>query len=307
MRRLLQMSLRHHVLVAILAVVTFCTLALTQTAQIGRASSGDRATAAVESAPRSLERSFWSDALGRAMPYEVYLPPGYYSNPDRRYPVLYMLHGLGGDYRSWQADGLFSQATAMIEAGEIESMIIVTPNGERGYWVDHANNGPRFGSYIAKDLVSTIDAEYRTITTREARAIGGMSMGGHGALQLALNNPGEFGIVGAHSVALRRFGQAFDFFGDRQYFEAHDPVSICLKNPVQASKFQIWLDIGDKDAWYPAAKLFHEQLQSYGVPHQWNVSSGDHNDAYWTAHIADYLRFYSNAFGKSSSALLTAA
>jgi enterochelin esterase-like enzyme len=256
--------------------------------------------AVAETAPAAAARlethKLASASLGREMSYMVYLPPGYDSPQMARYPVLYMLHGLGGDYRSWERNGLFDAATAMIERGEIDPMIIVTPEGERGYWVDQANGGPRFGSYIARDLVATIDRDYRTLPNRLMRAIGGMSMGGHGALQLALNNPNQFGIVGAHSVALRRYEQAFAFFGDKQYFDAHDPVSLCAKNPTRARTFSIWVDIGNSDGWYQQAEAFHKLLAGAGVSHQWTVFNGGHDDAYWTAHVRDYLRFYSQAF-----------
>jgi len=247
------------------------------------------------SAPTIQELTFWSDALGKEMPFTVYLPQGYGSSPDGRYPVLYMLHGLGGDQGQWARQGLFTAASDLIQRDEIPPLIIVTPEGERGYWVDHANSGPRYGAYVTQDLVSTIDSRYRTMPSRDARAIGGLSMGGHGALQLALNNPNEFSVIGAHSVALRRQSQAFDFFGDKQYFETHDPVSLCKKDHALTRRFKIWLDIGDADPWYRAAEAFHQQLDSQGIPHTWNVYEGGHNDAYWQAHVVDYLRFYGQA------------
>ncbi|HLF79116.1 MAG TPA: alpha/beta hydrolase-fold protein [Dehalococcoidia bacterium] len=248
-----------------------------------------------------VERKLWSAALAREMSYAVYLPPGYDSAEAARYPVLYMLHGLGGNYLTWKDDGLFDAATELIRSGEIGPMIIVTPEGERGYWIDQAGSGPRFGSYVSRDLVATIDGEYRTLPNRLMRAIGGMSMGGHGALQLALNNPDKFGVIGAHSVALRRHDQAFAYFGDKQYFEANDPVSLCSKNPLRAKRFSIWVDIGTKDGWYGAAEAFHRQLDGAGVAHQWNVFRGEHDDAYWSAHVADYLRFYSHSFGTATA------
>ena len=248
------------------------------------------------SAPRVVHNTFWSPALGREMPFEVYLPAGYDSGGSARYPVLYMLHGLGGDQDDWESAGLFTTASELIAAGEIPPMIIVTPAGENGYWMDHANNGPRFGSYVSKDLVSLVDRDYRTLPNCQARAIGGMSMGGHGALQLALNNPGEFGIVGAHSVALRRKDQAFSFFGDAQYFQAHDPVSIVQKRPDAARDLVLWVDIGRNDEWSAAATQFHELLVSQKVQHAWTMASGGHDAAYWSRHTGDYLRFYGKAF-----------
>ncbi len=250
----------------------------------------------LSSPPAVKEESFFSAALSRDMAYAVYLPPGYAASRHHRYPVLYMLHGLGGDYGEWMRLGLFTTATALIQAGEIPPLIIVAPEGKRGYWMDHANNGPRFGTYVSEDLVATIDRLYRTIPDREARAIGGMSMGGHGALQLALNHADTFGVVGAHSVALRSYEQAFEFFGDQQYFQAHDPVSLCKKDPAKARQFAIWLDIGSQDQWLGPAEAFHEQLISQKVEHDWQVFKGGHDGAYWGAHAADYLRFYGAEF-----------
>jgi len=300
-------SLSRRLLISIIGVVTLLgAISAGSVVASGRLTAGlvslpGNAAVSRPSAARILDRTLASQSLGREMGYSVYLPPGYDSSADTRYPVLYMLHGLGGSQRSWQNDGLFQTATDLIQSGEISPMIIVTPEGERGYWIDQANNGPKYGSYVSKDLVATIDGNYRTIPMRKDRAIGGMSMGGHGALQLAMNNPDEFGVVGAHSVALRDQAQAFSFFGDKQYFEAHDPKSLCLKNPGAASRFVIWIDIGTKDSWFDAASAFHAQLQSENLPHLWHVYAGGHDDAYWTSHAADYLRFYNQAFASPAS------
>jgi enterochelin esterase-like enzyme len=248
------------------------------------------------SAMRVERRSFYSVALGRSMPFEVYLPPGYDSTSYARVPVLYMLHGLGGNQTDWEADGLFTTATDLINSGDIPPMIIVTPAGDSGYWIDQAKDGPRYGTYVAHDLVSLIDSQYRTLADGSYRAIGGMSMGGHGALQLALNNPGEFSVVGAHSVALRTKAQAFDFFGDQRYFEAHDPVSLYPRNQVQARQMTIWIDIGRSDTWYAPATSFHQLLVSQHISHVWNTYDGGHDATYWHSHVADYLRFYGEAF-----------
>lgn len=244
---------------------------------------------------RSEERIFFSDSLGRDMYFKVFLPPGYDSNPEASYPVLYMLHGLGGDYLDWTFCGLLRKAEQMMLNGEIQPMIIVTPQGDRGYWLDHANGGPRYGSYVVRDLVSLIDAQYRTIPTRESRAIGGMSMGAHGALQLAMNAPHQFGVIGAHSVALRRYEQAFSFFGDPAYFRTRDPVQLFRDYPLRARQFAIWLDIGTGDPWYTAAEAFHAQLEAAGIPHEWRAYPGGHNLSYWSEHTAEYLTFYSRA------------
>lgn len=293
--------------VAALIAVIAAALLLAISLGSGNATASAGAELLAGSPPRVVNNSFWSPALGREMPFEVYLPHGYDSGTSARYPVLYMLHGLGGNQTDWEADGLFATATQLIASGEIPPMIIVTPSGEAGYWMDHANNGPRFGTYVSKDLVSLIDRDYRTLANGSARAIGGMSMGGHGALQLALNNPGEFGIVGAHSVALRRKDQAFSFFGDLSYFQAHDPVSMVQKRPALARQLTIWIDIGRADEWSAAASQFHQQLLSQNVQHAWTNGGGGHEASYWSSHVVDYLRFYGKAFEAASLASSAAA
>jgi enterochelin esterase-like enzyme len=144
-----------------------------------------------------------------------------------------------------------------------------------------------------------IDTRYRTIPDRGARAIGGMSMGGHGALQLAMNHPEEFGIVGAHSIALRRQDQAFDFFGRGPDYASRDPVSLCEAKAATARSFTLWIDIGANDPWSGAAQAFHQQLASEQIPHRWSLNPGGHNDAYWSAHVRDYLAFYGQAFARN--------
>jgi enterochelin esterase-like enzyme len=209
-----------------------------------------------------------------------------------------MLHGLGGSYREWYTDRLFDVADSLIASGEIPPLIIVLPQGEDAYWVDHANGGPRWGAYVARDLVGEIDANYRTQADRNHRAIGGMSMGGNGALQLAMNYPDVFSVVGAHSFALRRHDQAPDYFGDQTYFNAHDPVYLFGAHPDVARGLTLWLDVGNGDTWRPADEAFDRQLSDAGIAHSWHEFAGGHEDPYWSSHASDYLRFYGTALGK---------
>jgi S-formylglutathione hydrolase FrmB len=243
---------------------------------------------------RVLEPSFRSVALGSDQTYTVYLPPGYDFEADRRYPVLYMLHGLGGSRHDWRDYGLFATADALIRSGAIQPMIIVTPDGQSSYYVDQANGGPRWGTFIARDLVQEVDRAYRTMPGREYRAIGGASMGAHGAFQLAMNS-NAFGVVGAHSIALRKFQEALPMFADREHFEAHDPVALCKKYGGRALNIVIAIDIGADDRWLPAATTFHDQLKTAGILHSWTVNPGGHDSQYWGSHLVEYLDYYSQA------------
>jgi S-formylglutathione hydrolase FrmB len=287
-------------------VLSLALLVLSGNNKPFQAEQAAEVTAATQSSARVVEATLRSTALGTDVPYVVYLPPGYDSSPDQHYPVLYMLHGLGANREQWRQEGMFGVADVLIRTEAIQPMIIVTPEGGSSYWVNHANGGPNWGTYVSEDLVQEIDKKYRSAPGKEYRAIGGSSMGGHGALQLAMNS-NVFGVVGAHSVALRRYEETFPFFGDRAYFEAHDPVTLCKRNPAKALNLVIWLDIGQDDRWLPAAQTFHEQLTAAGIMHSWQVNPGGHDAEYWGAHVQEYLEFYSLALATPATADSNAA
>lgn len=233
---------------------------------------------------------FFSRALGRQMDYWLYLPPGYGSST-QSYPVLYMLHGRGGSSAQWPSFGLFDQADRLIRGGQIAPLIIVTPEGDDGYWMNHANQGPRWGDYVTTDLVAYVDATYRTLPDRTHRALGGVSMGGHGAIELALTHPTLFAVVGGHSPVFRRQNEAFPFFGVGAVYQHHDPISL-VRDLGVGVPFQLWLDMGDQDPWLRSTLAFHQLLAQRGIAHTWHLWPGGHQETYWERHVVDYLCWY---------------
>jgi len=234
---------------------------------------------------------FFSRALDRDMPYFVYLPPGY-EEENRRYPVLYLLHGNSGSYEEWPAYGLIDRADRMIAAYEILPLIIVLPQGDFSYWLNLVD-GPAYGDYLRADLVRHISFTYRILPGREHRAIGGLSMGGTGALVQAFRYPQEFGVVGAHSPSLPQEGTR-DFLGEGRDFAIRDPISLA----AQANRLPeqwIWIDVGDEDDWLPRAERLSETLDERGIDHQFHVRPGDHYEGYWRRMVPQYLRFYDAA------------
>jgi S-formylglutathione hydrolase FrmB len=149
--------------------------------------------------------SLAGNLLGDAerQPAFVYLPPGYDDEPDRRYPVMYLLHGVLDTPEVWVEpvyDGMTIQATmdSLIAAGEIGPSIVVMPNGRNAYGGSYYTNSPVIGDwadYIARDVVAHVDATYRTIPARESRAVLGHSMGGLGAIRLTMDYPEVFSVA----------------------------------------------------------------------------------------------------------------
>jgi S-formylglutathione hydrolase FrmB len=139
--------------------------------------------------------SIQSRALGRTTPVDILLPQGY-ARSNRRYPVLYLLHGFSDSYASWVAN------TDLLRFARRYSLIIVMPAGGNGWYIDDANGGPRWADYDLDELIPYIDHHYRTTATRVGRAIAGLSMGGFGALSLAAHRPDLFIAAASFSGAL---------------------------------------------------------------------------------------------------------
>lgn len=245
-----------------------------------------------------VDTKFKSALLDRELPILVYLPPGYFDSP-KYYPTLYMLGGFTGDYREWTYWGICETLDRMIRAGKLQPMIVVLPEGDHSWWFNHArvagSDGKPWGDYIWKDVVGYVDANYRTLPRRNSRAIGGLSAGGQAALMLALTHPEIFSIAGAHSPSVRGADGSVPDFGDPAYFKQYDPVWL-IAHTQTWRQLTFWIDIGKDDTqWGDAIFQFHESLDALGVPHDFqNTWSGIHDDSYWSAHLPDYLTWYSS-------------
>lgn len=252
-------------------------------------------TQAVASGGYLKDGAFFSQALGRTMPYGIYLPPTYDSDANRHYPVVYMLHGAGGHYSEWVAYGLPETAEDLIWDGQIQPLIIVMPQGDHSYFVNHVGtDGERWGDYIAYDLIAHIDATYRTLPQPSSRAIGGLSMGGFGALQLAFTHPDIFGAVGAHSPALRTVDQLSDILDPTDAPEDFDPIELAkVIDPTYAPR--IWVDAGAEDEWADRVLLLRQTLDERAIQHEISLLPGEHTANYWTARAGDYIRFYARS------------
>ena len=245
-----------------------------------------------------VDTTFPSPLLNRTEPIMVYLPPGY-ADSNKRYPTLYLLGGFAGDYREWSYWGICPALEALTRSGKIQPMIVVMPEGDYSYWFNHAqvpnSDGLPWGDYIWKDVVGFADTHFRTLPQRASRAIGGLSAGGQGALMLGLTHPEIFSIVGAHSPSLRGADGSLAFFGTPDYFKQYDPQWL-IQTRDTWRQLTIWIDVGHEDTqWGGVIVPFHEWLDKLGVKHDFvDGWRGVHDDSYWSAHLNDYLEWYSS-------------
>ncbi len=147
----------------------------------------------------SLEGNLLGDPATKDM--TIYLPPSY-DTSNKLYPVVYLLHGYSADETIYAEIGIATLLDDLIAAGEMQEMIVVMPDGSNKYGGSYYGNSELigdYGAYIAEDIVSHMDANYRTITNADSRGIMGVSMGGYGAVRLAMKHPGVFGGVACHS------------------------------------------------------------------------------------------------------------
>jgi enterochelin esterase-like enzyme len=241
--------------------------------------------------------TFHSRALGREAMYLAWLPPDYAAT-NRNYPTLYLLHGVGGlegfGAEEWLGYGLTEDLDRMYALGLIQPMIVILPSGDQGFWMNHADGGTRWADFVATDLVKHVDMTFRTDARRERRAIGGLSMGGHGALQLALNHPDTFSIAGAHSPTLRPFEETPEFFGDQKWFAKYDPLSL-VKSGNAAQRVKVWIDVGHEDKWRQSADALRKALEAKKAVPTYRVFEGEHEGWYWKFYLPEYLHFYSSA------------
>jgi len=212
--------------------------------------------------------------------YLIYLPPCYDEQTDRQYPVLYLLHGQTFTSDQWIRLGASDALDRLVLAGEARPFIIVFPDDR--YWNLAAGSG--FGDRLVDALIPHIDQTYRSIPDRDRRAIGGMSRGAGWALDLGLSHWDLFSIIGLHSLAV------FQEDGSR--------IEKWLKDIPPSSYPTIFMDIGDNDPELAEAQRVESQFNVYGVPHEWRLYNGAHSEAYWSAHVGEYIEWYASQWNK---------
>ena len=221
-----------------------------------------------------------STVLSHPLVVKVYLPPCYNATRNPGYPVLYMLHGQTYDEGQWQRLGLLTAADELITAGRITPMIIVMP-----YDVSWSASPEvsTFDESFLQELVPYVDEHFNTCSARACRAVGGLSRGGNWSVYLGFSHPELFTAIGAHSAPL--------FYGEIQR------MTSVLKTEGAISQLpKIYIDVGNKDENLAQVLAYVTLLKKFNVPYVFTEYQGYHAEEYWSAHVADYLLWYSGEF-----------
>jgi putative tributyrin esterase len=306
-----------------------------------------------ERAHGSIERdTIWSPALGVRKQVVVYLPPSYdrRASATQRYPVALYLHGRWGDETDLVTKGALAASMDSLIAAGMPDMIVVMPDGDDGWWTtwalaadtaacrrephreeapaDFCVVHPRYDAYLVEDVITHVDATYRTLARRESRGVGGLSMGGYGAFALAARYPALFGAAASHGGVITpglladtgavragspmlwrsprntdelkratgfRWDGMYPTFGlDPQSWAARAPATLLAASkasgaPVPALYADVALD--DETVWQN--RVFREAMGRARIPLLYAEWDGEHTWDYWRLHVPDGLQFFS--------------
>jgi putative tributyrin esterase len=260
-----------------------------------------------EGARRYETVQFESKLVGATLPYHVILPAEYNrgSSKSKRYPVLYLLHGLGGSAGDW-----VSGRAHLADYAAPYPFIVVVPEGKDGWYTDGIAPNEKFESYFTEELIPDVERRFRTLPTREGRAVAGLSMGGYGSLKFGLKHPELFAFAGSMSGALaaaswlpdekllafvrpsiaRVYGPADQ--PDNETRRANDIYRIVRELPpekIKALPF-LYLDCGTEDFLIAYNRDFSALLIEKKVPHEFRELPGGHTWPYWDGQVREILR-----------------
>jgi enterochelin esterase family protein len=233
-------------------------------------------------------RWYSSKVTGTVRRAYVYTPPDYDSNLKQRYPVLYLQHGAGENERGWSTQGRAGFILDnLIAAGKAKPMIIVMECGYATQAGSVPTLGGRgneaFGTLIVRDLIPMIDADYRTLSDRQHRAIAGLSMGAGQALQVGLGNLDLFASVGAFSGAGRNLDLKTSFGG-----------ALVDAATANSRLKLLWIGCGTEDRLLASSQAFHEALAGAGIRHVWFGGPGSHEWQVWRKHLHEFAQLLFN-------------
>jgi putative tributyrin esterase len=261
----------------LLAVLLFVASALAQTSQLKDA-------------------EFISPSLGRTMHYRILLPATYGASK-QSFPVLYLLHGLNGDYKNW------SDKTAVAKYLGTAGLIVVMPDADDSWYTNWATDPQqKYEDYVIKDLLSEIEGHYRTIDTRDSRWVAGLSMGGYGALKFGLKYPQLFSIAASFSGALNapdglshdqpafveQLKRVYGSVDSRTRPDNDIYELVKFANPEKLP--YLYLTCGTADHLLAANREFVASLPARKIRYEYHELPGAHEWTFWDRSIHDFLQ-----------------
>ncbi|MBI9017303.1 MAG: hypothetical protein JEZ07_08600 [Phycisphaerae bacterium] len=242
-----------------------------------------------------------SDKMNKDVPVNIILPDSY-QNSIRPFAVLYLLHGAGDDYTGWV------KKTSIEQLVDQHNIIVVCPDSGRTSWYFDSPIDPtyQYEIFTAVELVKYIDKNYRTLASRDFRAITGLSMGGHGAMFLAIRHKDVFGVVGCQSggVDIRPFPDNWDIkkrLGPlTENKERWNELTVINQaKTLKDNDLQICIDCGTSDFFLNVNRALHQQLLDDKISHVYTERPGGHSWDYWSNSIKYQMLFFTECFNKA--------
>lgn len=262
-----------------------------------------------------------SEAVPGDRDFSIFLPPSY-GTSEERYPVVYFLHGLFNDHTSWTVDhhgDIPARLDELMASGRIPEMVLVHPNGDRSFYTNHHDGSLRYEDFIVEELPAYVESRYRVKASPGARALAGTSMGGYGALKIAMRHPERYAAVAAHSPivfpvanpldapASARQSRQFQYLSqvfavvygnpfDQAYFDENNPI--VLAGSAKLDGLAIYFDYGTADRYDQRIGLgmglrkLDERLTDAGIPHTFRSHENEpHGWELVYTHIEESLGF----------------
>jgi S-formylglutathione hydrolase FrmB len=264
-------------------------------------------------------RALRSTILHSSVRYCVFLPANY-SSPSaktQKYPVLYLLHGLGGNEQSAAVAGEWTVLQDLRREHKVGDFLVIAPDGWDTFYINSRDGKTLYNDFFLREFMPFIERTYRVRTGRAARGITGFSMGGYGALRLGFAHPELFGSVSAHSAALMRdppqgvnagasagnvaarlltnvFGNPID----QKFWDLNSPFLMAKKSPALLARTKIYFDCGTEDSYgfNHGASEMDQALNSLMIPHEFHLYPGGHSVSYLLAHRDASFEFHWRVF-----------
>jgi S-formylglutathione hydrolase FrmB len=217
------------------------------------------------------------------------------------FATFYLLHGLSDDHTAWRRRSRIEWYARQWP------LIVVMPDGGRNFYTDN-EDGPPYAEFFARELPAFVERTFPARTDRGGRCVGGLSMGGYGAMRLALGYPDRFASANSHSGALLAWrhdakltalseAEHRRIFGNQSEGSSHDLIALATKAKRRVKTPKLRIDCGRQDELLGVSRTFHEELTRLGFEHEYAEFPGAHDWDYWDLHVREAIEFHAHALG----------